>query len=334
VTWESTQTLEEENTVYNHAYEQTGDCERQAALPRRARGGLGAATALLLGTLAAGPARADFVVSASAGVIVGQSPNEINQSVSTGLVQLPPAFASLSVNANTLNNVFSPNDVSSVTSRADFGRLGAFAIATEDDGVQIVGIANAFWVDTFIATSSDPNATQVTFQVTMSLFDTIAATNSTSGDAIANLILTDAAHINPVVLTSLDDDVHLPPLVSRTVTATFTEPVGAQFGLNGLLQVAAGASGTDLGLEGSITVDASDTAAFNLDVVTPGGGYTTESGVSYSTTSSPAAVPEPASLTLLGFGALGLLGYGWRRRRKPLAPSGEPTNCMFQDAVQ
>jgi hypothetical protein len=25
--------------------------------------------------------------------------------------------------------------------------------------------------------------------------------------------------------------------------------------------------------------------------------------------------PEPASLTLLGLGALGLLGYGWRRRQ-------------------
>jgi hypothetical protein len=29
------------------------------------------------------------------------------------------------------------------------------------------------------------------------------------------------------------------------------------------------------------------------------------------------AVPEPTTLTLLATGALGLLGYGWRKRKQP-----------------
>ena len=33
----------------------------------------------------------------------------------------------------------------------------------------------------------------------------------------------------------------------------------------------------------------------------------------------PAAVPEPTTLTLLGFGAVSLVGYAWRRRQRAAA---------------
>jgi hypothetical protein len=39
----------------------------------------------------------------------------------------------------------------------------------------------------------------------------------------------------------------------------------------------------------------------------------------FSVSGDIVSVPEPASLTLLGIGALGLLGYGWRRRKQVTA---------------
>jgi len=53
----------------------------------------------------------------------------------------------------------------------------------------------------------------------------------------------------------------------------------------------------------SAVADAANTAGFSIDVVTPGGTYSTMSGQSYLTA---AAVPEPSSAALLAAGLLGL----------------------------
>jgi hypothetical protein len=47
-----------------------------------------------------------------------------------------------------------------------------------------------------------------------------------------------------------------------------------------------------------------------------GGASISEGTVSIN---APVTVPEPASLTLLGLGSLGLLGFGWRRRNRAAA---------------
>jgi len=48
-----------------------------------------------------------------------------------------------------------------------------------------------------------------------------------------------------------------------------------------------------------------------------GGTYTIQlTGAQFAIQQSPSAVPEPTAITLFGLGALGLLGYGWRRRKR------------------
>jgi hypothetical protein len=65
---------------------------------------------------------------------------------------------------------------------------------------------------------------------------------------------------------------------------------------------------------GTVLIPGSGIAEIQLNNGT-GGGYNWVVGMQ-SLTFSPAAVPEPASLTLLGLGAVSLAGYGLRRRKQ------------------
>jgi hypothetical protein len=78
-----------------------------------------------------------------------------------------------------------------------------------------------------------------------------------------------------------------------------------------------------LGFTGGLTSYFGGSVEFEVEIIKGFGGGTTiwdgDPGVGVSNPQAPPPVgtaPEPASLTLLGIGAAGLLGYGWRRRNQ------------------
>jgi hypothetical protein len=199
------------------------------------------------------------------------------------------------------------------------GSLHAFVSATSSTGPfdGAFGNVSAFFYDTFTLTSATlPEGTLVPFKVSIDPFYTIGFTGSpTKAGAIFQVQL-DGGFPDPSGFGTIGDltdlfyaeateyylDLGFVP--SATTSDVLTVPIGTPFRISMFLF--AGATGQG---GGSGRVDALGTATLHvetLDAYT----YSTASGNSYQ---SPAQVPEPASLTLLGFGIVGALAARKRR---------------------
>jgi hypothetical protein len=97
----------------------------------------------------------------------------------------------------------------------------------------------------------------------------------------------------------------------ETVLAYVFTFVGDTIDIHGFLGVDATVEGLTDGSSAKAITDATDTASFFIDVVTPGASYTTASGTAYFT---PTPVPEPSTITQLG--PVVMLGIFWILRRR------------------
>ena len=164
--------------------------------------------------------------------------------------------------------------------------------------------ADAWWQDTFTVTGTP--GTQVTYNVGIQLHDTLTATKYSGYPS--NLGAEAVADLNGVGLfggLSIHDDALL-PAANTIVWKSVTYDVGTILDMGGHLATDASAQG------GTATADAFSTARFAIDTVTPGGGYTTGSGMVFA--NSFAAVPEPSTL-LMSSMILGMLGAVWLFKR-------------------
>ncbi len=163
--------------------------------------------------------------------------------------------------------------------------------------------ANAWWDDTFTVTGTP--GTQVTFNVGMQLHDALSAIKYPGyPDNLGAQAVADLSGIGVFAGLSIHDDASL-PAANTTVWNVVTYNVGTILEMGGYLSTDATAQG------GTATADAFSTARFAIDILTPGGGYTAESGMVFPTSF---IVPEPSTFVMLGLGIASFFGYRLRKR--------------------
>ncbi len=204
-----------------------------------------------------------------------------------------------------------------IDGQSDYGILRAYAYSTASNanlsggGVQVSDAVRASWSDMLtLSGQSGP----VSLRFTMSLDVDYSSTQRNGGQSA--FTYADTAVNVGGDLTPLHSE-YIPGspggLMTDHKTATFTRTfaVGAEVPIDQFLYVRSDVSAPEPGDYAKRKVDAMNTAQLGIEVLTPGGGFTSTSGAQ----SVMAPIPEPAICAMMA-GGFALLGFAARRRRQ------------------
>jgi len=285
-----------------------------------------------------------FAESGNPGVLSGDTQTlsgacGSSQVTSHGLVQVPV----VTINGPNLYP-FTQNATTSATARAGLGSLGVSAISQADSTPQAYlytttsntgGIAEnlyranaqssatSTWYDQ-ITVGGTANANGfVVLQFTLDLHGStsVSPPDATSASIASRFFIDDRSRYISQQILGLDSP--------GTISDTIGFRPGDQIQLYGDLTAGASALAGQKYVnvcntffcqqvavgyfsDSNAIADASNTAGFHIDVMTPGGSYSSLSGQSYLTAASP--VPVPAAVWLFGSGLVGLIGVARHKK--------------------
>jgi hypothetical protein len=165
--------------------------------------------------------------------------------------------------------------------------------------------AQAWWSLSFTPTGA--SGTQVSYMAGFQLHDLVSATRYHSEPSNLGALAT-VDYVGTGALAGLAlHDSSSSPAGSKTLWRMLTFNVGEAVNFGATLSTGATAQ------DGEAMADAFTTGFFALQVLTPGGGYTTDNGVRFLTSfdGPTGAVPEPSTwaMLILGFAAIGFMAY-------------------------